>query len=271
MTVRILEFAGQFGNSDGWTLDDQFEHFEVPVEKDGSWTMWFDPRWVEGWTWGANQQFSIQVSAKDAASANYHAEPYVTVRGEEVSKYCFGYGATVDLEKGDRPTPFSDIIVGTPSRDRIEALGGHDIICALEGRDVIIGGEGHDLIDAGPGRDRVITAYGNDTVYGRGGPDRIRTGIGEDGVVGGSGDDKIKLGPGDDIAYGEAGNDEIAGDGGEDWIFGGDGNDVINAGRGPDHVSGGPGNDRGTTGSGSDECIDGNFTSCELNHDNGPQ
>lgn len=243
-----------------------FEIVEVPIAKDGSWAFWFDPRWVQGWVWQPDHDFVIQASARNGYTRRYHALS-VRVGGERVDAYCFGFGATVDLSKGQEPTPYSDVIVGTDRRDRIDALGGHDIICAGAGRDVVIGGDGDDVIDAGPGRDRVITSLGDDIVYGKGGSDRIRTGQGNDGVVGGSGDDKIKLGPGDDVGYGDSGNDVINGDGGEDWIFAGDGDDHVMGGRGPDHIAGGLGRDSGSAGSGSDECIGGSFGSCEVNHD----
>ena len=88
------------------------------------------------------------------------------------------------------PSPFDDIIRGTPDADTIRALAGNDVVRGLGGDDRLFGGAGNDLLNGGAGNDRLEGSDGNDRLIG---------GTGNDRIDGGSGNDIITTGQGRDI------------------------------------------------------------------------
>lgn len=151
-----------------------------------------------------------------------------------VDRTCDGMPVTVDLNRGEQPTEFDDVILGTTGDDLIRGLGGDDVICGGTGRDRIFGGNGDDLIFGGFDIDRIVGGNGNDTVHGGGGSDRISGGPGDDVLNGDSGADRI---------YGDGDNDTINGGGGQDRIWGGTGDDVIQGSHQSDRIFGNAGDD----------------------------
>jgi Ca2+-binding RTX toxin-like protein len=131
-------------------------------------------------------------------------------------------------------TTGSDIAVGTPYDDDIDALAGNDTIDALAGNDFVSGGEGDDHINGGSGDDHLFGNDGNDILFG---------GAGNDIIIGGGGDDVLSGDEGDDIVSGGTGNDLLFGGEGNDILNGGDGNDTLDGGDGADALTGGNGND----------------------------
>jgi Ca2+-binding RTX toxin-like protein len=133
---------------------------------------------------------------------------------------CGGFAVTVVLGDGDQPTNGSDVILGTPDDDVINAGGGSDVVC---------GGGGNDRIDLGPGNDRAIAGTGNDVVYGRSGVDRLE---------GGSGSDRLLSGDHNDKLYGAGGADTLDGGTGSDRLYAGPQSDSCNGRGGVDAQSG---------------------------------
>ncbi len=259
--VRIT--SGPWGRE----VTDEIVSGEVTLNPDGSFTFTFDPRFTEGWVWRENDRFDVQLYVIEPPEADRTWEiPQVydfRIGGERVDKYCRGYGVTVDLAAGDRPTSGHDIIMGTPFKDTIKAGAGSDLICGMGGRDTIWGGPGHDLIDAGPGKDVIKGGAGQDAIFAGAQSDKVFAGRGNDYVEGGLGDDRIMLGGGDDVAFGGPGNDSMFGLAGEDWLIGEAGDDRLVGGGGLDHLVGGEGRNWGAAGGGVDECVDGTYTGCE--------
>ena len=109
-----------------------------------------------------------------------------------------------------------DVIIGSPQRDRIAALGGDD------------------QVDAAGAADRVRAGEGNDRVGGGEGPDRMSGGPGDDTQAGGEGDDHIYAWTGADVSFGGPGNDHLWGRiradvpaDGVDELHGEEGNDLF--------------------------------------------
>jgi hemolysin type calcium-binding protein/uncharacterized protein DUF11/WD40 repeat protein len=63
----------------------------------------------------------------------------------------------------------SDVLYGTPERDRICALPGADHVYGNAGNDYLDSGNGNDIVVGGPGRDVILAKGGNDTIYARDG------------------------------------------------------------------------------------------------------
>lgn len=167
-------------------------------------------------------------------------------------KTCGGLTVTVDFSKGERPTEGDDVIIGTPTANAINALGGNDVICGLGGDDVInggpgfdkvFGGQGADTLTGGDGNDLLIGGGGNDRVEGGKGNDRIQGGDGADTLLGGNGLDRISGGNGNDVLKGGKFADQLFGNLGRDTLEGGDGNDVLKGGAWVDTFHGGNGSD----------------------------
>ena len=183
-------------------------------------------------------------------------ESYV-VFGVAPSAQCNGLSVTVNLNLNESPTAGDDVILGTPTADIINALGGNDIICGEGGDDIINAGAGDDWIDGGAGDDVIRGNGGNDTIFGGVGNDEIRGGGGVDDISGEDGDDTLLGQGGNDTIDGGAGVDGINGGGGRDtlftgsgatagtgvFVFGGSGLDTIEGGPDADDLRGGNGND----------------------------
>ncbi len=239
----------------------------IDLDPNGQFRLEVDPRFTHGWVWDPNDQFTFEfdiVHPDPTRTSDIPSEVPHRVTGERVDRYCHGYGVTVDLASGERPTSNADVILGTPLKDTIKAGAGDDIVCGGGGRDVISGGPGRDLIDGGIGKDVIKGGAGQDAIFAGEQSDKVFAGRGNDYVEGGGGDDRIMLGGGDDVAYGGAGDDALFGLAGEDWLQGEDGNDRLVGGGGPDHLAGGSGVNWGAAGGGSDECLDGTFSGCEI-------
>ena len=155
-----------------------------------------------------------------------------------VGPFCGGRQVTVDMNNGDQPTNFDDVILGTPGDDVISGGGGNDVIC---------GGDGNDLIDGG---------FGDDRLYGQDGDDAILGNFGRDRIAGGAGDDQIRGGANRDLIDGNRGKDTIWGDSARDRIQGGAGADIIEGNGGNDRIKGGGGIDDVSGGRGEDLCVD---------------
>jgi Tol biopolymer transport system component len=102
---------------------------------------------------------------------------------------CFGMLVTVDIGKGQRPTSASDVILGTPGDDTVNALNGDDVFCGLGGDDVFEGGVGNDWANGGRGRDTLSGGKGNDRLLGGRGADVLNGMGGRDNCLGGPGKD----------------------------------------------------------------------------------
>ncbi|MGO1077306.1 calcium-binding protein [Inquilinus sp. CA228] len=120
----------------------------------------------------------------------------------------------------------SDIIIGTPGDDTIDAGGGNDVVSGGGGNDTIDGGSGFDVITGGAGNDVIDGSEGFDVIDGGDDNDWVRGGEGADVITGGAGRDKISGGDGADVLDGGAGNDLLRGGAGADILSGGDGIDV---------------------------------------------
>ena len=179
---------------------------------------------------------------------------------------CNGLTVTVDLNLGQSPTAFDDVILGTPLPDTINGGAGNDTICGEGGPDTINGGSGNDTILGGNGTDQINGGAGADTLMGENGADQINGGAGADTILGGDGDDDLRGQGGDDTLMGENGTDQffggsgrdtidtgvggnagtaqvIAGQSGADTIFGSPQADIIEGGPGQDEIHGGNGDD----------------------------
>jgi|GEM_PF-2009783 len=148
-----------------------------------------------------------------------------------------GTGAVIALGLGlmspawaaGEPTEGDDVIVGTPERDDIDALGGDDTIFGnrgddeLRGRagnDKIMGGRGSDLLLGGEGADSIVGGPRGDSLFGHAGSDVLRAGAFHDIIVPGPGADEVHAGPGDDEIFvdNDGKRDVIFCDGGHDWV-----------------------------------------------------
>ncbi len=159
--------------------------------------------------------------------------------------YCDGLRVTVDLSKGQTPTPGDDVILGTNGPDIIDGGTGDDVICGLDGDDRIWGGGGSDRIFGHRGDDRIGGNKGHDVIYGGHGHDRLRGGPGHDTLDGAAGYDRL-VGDGD--------NDRLTGGNGRDRLIGSGGHDVLLGGAGIDLLAGGGGRDSGDAGADFDRC-----------------
>jgi Ca2+-binding RTX toxin-like protein len=102
---------------------------------------------------------------------------------------CSGLLVTVEIGRGEAPTPFADVIRGTTGNDTVAALGGKDWFCGRGGADSFNGGSGSDWANGGPGDDVLRGRSGDDTLRGGTGRDRLVGGKGPDTCVGGRGRD----------------------------------------------------------------------------------
>jgi Ca2+-binding RTX toxin-like protein len=187
------------------------------------------------------------VSAEDSPTGR----PMLIV-GNEVS------GTTTVYDFG------SNVILGTPGADDIEATddddlirvdGGDDRVVSGDGDDVIYGGSGNDEIYSQDDDDRVFGGLGNDYIAGGGDDDLLDSGDGEDIVNGDAGDDTVVGGEGDDGLYGQTGNDSLSGGNGRDELGGDDGNDIIRGDAGDDEIAGDDGKDSLFGGTGDDDIL----------------
>ena len=195
----------------------------------------------------------------------------------------------VGIDLAEDPIIFGDdksnLIVGTPGNDRIDAKGGNDTVKGGDGNDVITLGAGNDIGFGGDGDDTfaILTANpgadGRDEYHGgagidtldfslvtseieidlsgfpsRYGPDRI-TGI--ENILGGKDDDAISGNSVDNFLAGNEGRDQLRGEDGDDKLDGGIGNDFLNGGNDRDTLLGGDGNDLLTGGRGHDQLFGG--------------
>jgi len=176
-----------------------------------------------GWVWTQHDEFTAEIWIDDS-QRNAGIET-LSFKVPRVEAYCLGYGVTVDLGNGERPTDGNDIILGTSGDDTINAGRGDDVVCA------------------GDGNDRIRGDFGDDLILGEGGRDRIWSGPGNDAVAGGTGRDRIRAGRGSDLVVGEGGRDTIWGGPGDDELFGGGGNDRLDGGSGANALQGGTGVD----------------------------
>ena len=151
---------------------------------------------------------------------------------------CHGRAVTVDLSRGELPTEGDDVILGTPQRDVIDALGGNDRVCALGGADVVVGGPGRDRIDGGRGADRLYGGDARDVIIARAGADWVDGGRGRDRISGNQGDDVLRGGPGHDTVVAADGDDWVRGGAGLDQLVGGPGIDFADGGADVDSCTG---------------------------------
>jgi hypothetical protein len=151
----------------------------------------------------------------------------------------------------------SDIIIGSPYDDDIDAGDGDDIVDALEGNDHAEGGAGNDHINGGVGHDVLVGGLGDDLIFGGAGNDILFGDAGDDRLFGEDGDDTLFGGSGDDHLDGGAGDDHIDGGEGCDTLIGGDGLDRLVGGAEADLLDGGAGNDIIEGGEGCDTLLGG--------------
>jgi glucose/arabinose dehydrogenase len=77
-------------------------------------------------------------------------------------------------------------IIGGPSDDILNGLGGNDTLKGLQGDDSLLGGGGRDNLDGGLGNDTLKGEDGDDSLLGSGGNDELLGGAGNDRLIGGS-------------------------------------------------------------------------------------
>jgi len=82
-------------------------------------------------------------------------------------------------------TNSSELVLGRPINDSVNAQGGNDCVLGGGGNDTINGGSGNDVILGGPGNDNLRGWTGNDV------------------VIGGPGTDTVRGDGGTDVCYGE--------------------------------------------------------------------
>lgn len=211
---------------------------------------------------------------------------------------CAGQVVTIDLNDPDAPSPNrseSDVVLGTPAGDIINAGGGTDIICAGGGIDTVTpgggapagmqeqayGGEGQDffysyssgsdgeeLFDGGSGFDSVDydSCCEADGVTvdlmltgpqhtGGGGIDEL---VDVEALEGSFGDDVLSGNAAGNSLEGSLGDDVLIGRDGNDYLLGDYGNDTISGGAGDDDLQGENSSDTIYGGSGDDEISLGN-------------
>ncbi|MEZ0578118.1 calcium-binding protein [Nocardioides sp. MH1] len=179
---------------------------------------------------------------------------------------CAGRPVTIDLNRAGAPDPDrrrSDVILGTPHRDRFRTGGGDDVVCAGRGADRVLlgkgedtayGGPGDDFLDGGDRSDHLNGGAGGDSIWGRGGWDQLeQSGLsrGADAVYGGAGNDTMRNATAGDLYYGGADRDfftDAADCGSCDpavaiFYLGGGGNDLLVSGGGKELLNGGDGSD----------------------------
>jgi streptogramin lyase len=124
---------------------------------------------------------------------------------------CGGLPVTVNLADGDVPTAGDDVILGRPTGETINALGGHDRICSGGGNDTINGGPGDDRGYGGPGNDKLNGSTGVDRLNGDAGNDTLNGAAGNDVLSGGAGRDRLNGGPNSDVCTGGPQQDSQSG------------------------------------------------------------
>ena len=168
----------------------------------------------------------------------------------------------------------SEMIGGTATADKINAMGGNDTVWGDEGNDTIEGGNGNDFLHGGDDNDTLTDTQGDDLIWGEGGADWINGGAGADVLDGGAGSDTVfggadadilDGGEEDDLMFGDSGqivNNVMDANGSDDIMTGGSGNDHMYGGGGADALDGGEGDDTIEGGSGADGMVgwDGNDT-----------
>ena len=119
-------------------------------------------------------------SPADGSRTDIREYPVGLTRGA----WCRGVPATIIGTWSD------DILRGTPGRDVIVALDGHDRVFAGGGADLVCAGAGNDRVYGGPRRDTILGERGNDRLWGGDGKDRLLGGWGVDTADGQSGSDR---------------------------------------------------------------------------------
>jgi len=107
-------------------------------------------------------------------------------------------------------TPGDERLVGTDSRDWIEARGGDDHVLGRSGNDYLVGGDGKDVVRGGPGRDELYGGRGGDVVTGGTGQDALNGDRGQDVLRGGLDDDFLADYDDGDLLLGGRGKDRAA-------------------------------------------------------------
>jgi hypothetical protein len=153
--------------------------------------------------------FTFSVTAVDTAGNQTVTSSSYTVAPPGV---CDGRTVTVNLAFGQSPTTGNDVILGRPTADTINGLGGDDRIC---------GGGGNDTLNGGIGNDRLL---------GQAGADRLIGGAGNDRLDGGAGNDRVDGGDGADTLLGNVGVDTLFGNKGADHLDGGTQRDTCDGG-----------------------------------------
>jgi VCBS repeat-containing protein len=151
-----------------------------------------------------------------------------------------------------------DWVIGSLSKDIVEAGGGNDTIYTADGDDVVHGGDGNDLIIGGSG-------LGDDQYYGGAGIDTIKYTSATAGIIvdlingtAGSYNESADASIGSDVLFeveniiAGSFNDVLIGDDFDNHISGGGGSDILNGGGGNDSIEGGAGNNYMFAGSGVD-------------------
>ena len=88
-------------------------------------------------------------------------------------------------------TDNSELLIGTPADDSINAKKGDDVVWAGDGNDIVNGGDGNDTLYGEQGNDTINGGAGIDTIYGGDGNDSLTGAEGNDILVAGRGDDTL--------------------------------------------------------------------------------
>ncbi|WP_194093728.1 calcium-binding protein [Marivivens aquimaris] len=180
----------------------------------------------------------------------------VLIANERIDLGGAGGGDTADgMVRGSSS---GEVLIGTDSSERLNALTGDDFVLGGGGDDKIRGQAGHDWLSGGEGLDVIAGGGGNDTLNGGAGRDFLKGNKGDDWLYGDdwlspdASGDKLKGGSGADQLYGYGGNDQLYGNGGADELHGGDGKDLLSGGGGNDYLAASLGNDILKGGGGDD-------------------
>lgn len=145
----------------------------------------------------------------------------------------------------------SNLVIGGPAGEVLEAHDGDDAFYGGAGGDTILAHGGDNLIQGNQGNDNILSDEGADTILGGQGDDSIASGTGLVPVPSAAGVGPISPEAGD-LVNGNKGADSIAGGGGNDTLLGGQDNDSIQGRGGNDWISGDRGDDTLTGGAGGD-------------------
>ncbi len=91
----------------------------------------------------------------------------------------------------------NDLLIGTPSSDRISGFNGNDLLIGGNSDDILDGDAGNDRLFGNDGHDSLLGGDGRDFLVGETGDDLLDGGADNDNLIGSSGTDRFVLRQGD--------------------------------------------------------------------------